>query len=104
MSGRHKYLGSDPKHHQLNTSSTNQTTTQEITLKSAQRNPEREIHSPILLRTSQTKIQTQEKKLEAHLCITSLRGRRAIARRQHTTPRGDLVTISVDLAGGRERC
>jgi hypothetical protein len=82
MSDRHKHLSTDPKHHQPNTNSTNQTTTQEISLKSAPRNPGQEIHSPILLMTSQTKIQTQEQKSEADLGITILRGVRAGARRR----------------------
>lgn len=100
MSGRHKQLSRDPKYQQPNTSTTNQTTTQEISLKSAPRNLGQEIHSPILLRTSQTKLQTQEQKSGAHLCITILRGGRATARRQLTTPRGDLGVIGVDLVGG----
>jgi hypothetical protein len=99
MSGHHKHLSSDPKHHQLNTSSTNQTTTQEITLKSTPRNPGQEIHSPIHLRTSQATIQIQEQKSDAHLCITSLRGERAGARRQPTHPCGDLGIVSVILRG-----
>jgi len=103
MNGHHKHLNSDPTHHQPNTSSTNQTTTQEINLKSTPRNPAQEIHSPILLRTSQSKIQQQDQTLGADLCITSLRGGRAIARRQPTT-RGDLGIISVDLVGGSETC
>jgi hypothetical protein len=104
MSGHHKHLSTDPKHPQLNTSSTNQTTTQEITLKSTPRNPGQEIHSPIQLRTSQTKIHTKEQKSDADPCITILRAARAGARRQLNTVRDDLVTSDVDLAEGGERC
>lgn len=104
MSGQHKHLSNDPKCQQPNTSSTNQTTTQEITLKSAPRNPRHEIHSPILLSTSQTKIQTQEQQSDADPCITILRAARAGARRQPNTPSGDLVGLNADLAWGGERC
>ena len=104
MSGHHKHLSTDPKHHQLNTSSTNQTTTQEITLKSAQRNPRQELHAPILLKTSQTKIQHQEQKLGADPCITILRAARAGARRQPNVLLGDLAKPDVDGARDGEWC
>jgi hypothetical protein len=104
MSGSHKHLSRAPKCQQSNASSTNQRTTQEITLKSAPRNPGQEIHSPILFKTSQTKIQTQEQQSDADPCITILRAARAGARRQPNTPRGDLSTQDVDLARGGERC
>jgi hypothetical protein len=104
MNGRHKHLSRDPKHPQPNTSSTNQTTTQEITLKSTPRNPGQEIHSPILLSTSQTKIQTQKQQSDADPCITILRAARAGARRQPNMPRDDLSMPHVDLATDGERC
>ena len=43
-------------------------------------------------------------KSKPDLCITSLRGGRAIARRHITTPCGDLGIISVDLVGCSETC
>jgi len=104
MSGHHKHLSTDPKHHQLNTSSTNQTTTQEITLKSTPRKPGQEIHSPIQLKTSQTKSQNQEQKSDAHLGITDLWGRAGDRPPPKAIPRGDLVTVIVDLCGGSEKC
>ena len=104
MSGRHKHLNRDPKHPQPNTTSTNQTTTQAITLKSAPSNPAQEIHSPILLSTSQTKIQTQEQKSEADPCITILRAAWASARRQLNTALGDLGHLQGDLVRVGEQC
>ena len=104
MSGHHKHLSTDPKHpsaqHQQHEPDDHSGDHPEISPKESRT----EIHAPIQLRTSQTKIHTKEQKSDAHLCITSLRGGRANARRQHTIPRSDLGIVSVDLVGGISRC
>jgi len=84
---------SDQKPRQPDTNSTDQTTIQEVHPRSTPRRPGHAIHSPTPIMHSQPKIQNQDQTLGADRCITILRGERADARRQRTTPRGDLVLI-----------
>lgn len=78
------HVYSDQKPRQPDTNSTNQTTTQEVHLRSTARRPRHEIHSPAPIMTLQPKIQHQDQPLGAHLGITILRGVRAGARRHET--------------------
>jgi hypothetical protein len=94
MSTRHNH------DHQHRTSTTKQT----INPRSNPSTPEHEINSPPQPAKSQPKINSHRPDLDAHLCITILRGVRAVAHRQVKIPLGDLPTVSVDLVGGGVRC
>jgi hypothetical protein len=98
------HVHSDRKHHQQDTSSTNQKITQEVHLRSTPRDPGQETHAPNPIMQSQAKIQNQDPTLEAHLCITICGGVRAIARCRKPTLRSDLRPVVVDLVGGSEKC
>jgi hypothetical protein len=92
------------RHHERNHHHRTKTTNQKIKQRSNPRTPDHEINSPPRTMKFQPTTQNQDQKLEAHLCITILRGVRASARRQVFTPLGDLPTRFVDLSGGGERC